>query len=64
MKPILFWSGATAVAAGVGIPLLLPSAPASIQSNPVLQPIGSFIINNQNWIALLGLIVMLVGLFL
>ena len=64
MKSILFWTGATGVAVGAGLPLVLPYAPASLQSNTILQPIGSFIIDWQSWIALIGLVLMLIGLFL
>jgi hypothetical protein len=42
----------------------LPGAPASIQSDPTLQPIGSFLINNQTILTILGLVLILVGLFL
>jgi len=64
MKPALFWSGATLVAVGAGVPLLLPYAPSSIQSNATLQPIGAFIIDWGNWIAVVGLVIMLIGLFI
>lgn len=63
-KAVLFWTGAAGVAVGAGLPMILPSLPGSIQSNETLQPIGSFIINNQGWIALVGLILMLIGLFI
>jgi hypothetical protein len=64
LKSVLFWGGATGVAVGAGVPLLLPQAPASIQSNTILAPIGLFIINWQNWLVAIGLIAMLIGLFI
>jgi hypothetical protein len=63
MNKIIFAIGALGVAVGAGGPLLLPSAPAAIQENQTLQPIGSFLINNGNFVVLLGLLLILLAVF-
>jgi hypothetical protein len=63
-RAFLFWGGVTGIVIGVGAPLLLPHLPASIQSNATLQPIGAFLIDYGNWIALFGLLLGILGMFL
>jgi hypothetical protein len=64
VKTALFFGGAGLVAVGAGLPLVLPSLPGDLQSNATLQPIGSFFINWQNWIVLVGLALILASVFI
>jgi hypothetical protein len=63
-KALMFWGGTLGVAAGAGLPVILPQAPSSIQTLSIVQPIGTFFIDYGNWIVLIGLVLMLVSLFL
>jgi hypothetical protein len=63
LKQTLFYGGVAAVATGAGLPILLPQLPSDFQSNSILQPIGLFFINYGNQIAIIGLIMIIVSLF-
>lgn len=63
MRGVVFYTGMSIAVLGAGLPLVLPSLPSSLQSGP-LGPVGSFFINNQNWIVLFGLLLALVSIFL
>lgn len=63
MKNTLFFGGLAVAGVTLTVGFLLPQAPAAIQSNPVLQPIGSFLINNQSYFILLGLVMILLSVF-
>lgn len=64
MKEALFYGGVAITLTGIGAPALLPRLPSSIQSNPTLQPIGTFLINNSILIALIGLALLIAGVLL
>jgi len=63
IKSILFFGGASIVLLGGAGPYLLAEAPASIQSNETLQPIGSFVINNASLITIIGLLLIVLAVF-
>ena len=63
MKNVLFFGGIAVAGVAITTGFVLPQAPAAVQSNPVLQPIGSFLINNQSYFVLLGLVMILVSVF-
>ena len=48
---------------GASAGLLLPRAPSFIQTNTVLQPIGSFLINKQSQVVLVGVGLIVVAVF-
>ena len=63
-KQALFLTGAVIVGAGAFTSPILSGLPASIQSNATLQPIGVWAINNQQWIVIAGLFLILLAAFL
>lgn len=64
MKEGLFFGGLAVAGVTALAPNLLAQAPSSIQSNPVLQPLGSWLINNQTVLVIFGLVLILVSVFL
>jgi hypothetical protein len=64
MKTAAFTVGVTFAAAGAIVPMILPALPSSIQTAPGLQQVGSFFIAQQNWIVIVGLVLIIVSLFL
>jgi hypothetical protein len=52
---LFFLIGMILVLLGAGASMWLPSAPSVVQTNTFLKPIGSFLINNGSKVALAGL---------
>lgn len=63
MAGILLITGIVLVLFGAGAGLWLPSAPSSIQTNTLLKPIGSYLINNGGKVVLAGLALIVLALF-
>jgi hypothetical protein len=61
MNKALLISGVVIAGIGAGGPILLPQAPASIQSNPSLQSAGVWIIDNGNYLVLFALLLILIA---
>jgi len=65
MRGALFIGGQIIIAAGAGLPLILPELPSSIQNRDTpWYPVGPFIIQYQNWIVLFGLLLVILSVFL
>jgi len=60
MGGFLFYGGIATAIVGAGAPLLLPGLPTALQTGPT-SAAGSFIIDNQNWIVLVGLLMVLIS---
>ena len=56
-------AGVAVAAIGAGAPILLPQAPASIQSNPSIQSAGIWLIDNGNYLVLFAVLLILVAAF-
>lgn len=62
MRPALFWTGLAVATVTTVAAEFLPSAPSAIQTS-ALQPVGSFLVNNQTIITLVALLLILVSIF-
>lgn len=62
LRPTFFYGGLLLAAGGTTLPVILPGLPSSVQSTAA--PIGTWIINNQTLIIIIGLIMVLVSVFL
>jgi hypothetical protein len=55
--------GISAAVIGAGGPLALPQAPSSIQSNSTVQAAGVWLIDNGNWLVLIGIVLIAISAF-
>ena len=63
MSGLFLIVGILLVLAGAGASLWLPSAPSSIQTNAYLKPAGSFLIQKGSQVALGGLLLIILAVF-
>jgi hypothetical protein len=62
MKEALFFGGLAIAGVSTVAGELLPLAPSAIQTNSILQPVGTWIINNQTILTLIGLVLIFLSI--